>query len=455
MVDQTRVRAKNNQVAGTGPVVYWMQRDQRVEENWALLYAQEMALARKVSLRVVFNIVPTYGRATYRQYDFMLQGLREVSQALAKLAISFDVVFSDPTETIVAYVNKVQAGELVMDFHPLQTPRNWRDILAQVLPIRVTEVDAHNIIPSWVASEKAEFAAHTFRPKVHRLLPKYLTTFPSMVKHPYPSVPFEVIDWNAITDQLRIDFSVAPVTWLAAGAVAAKEKFEYFLDNKLDYYAEKRNDPNEAGQSDLSPYLHFGQLSAQWIAHKVNAAYEIRKESRDAFLEELIVRRELADNYCYYTNEYDKVTAAHSWAQKTITEHERDAREYVYTNELFEKAATHDELWNAMQRQLKNTGKLHGWCRMYWAKKILEWTPSAQEAIAVALYLNDKYSLDGNDPSGVVGVMWSICGVHDRAWTERPVFGKIRYMNYAGAKRKFNVAEYIAMQSTVSICFNE
>jgi deoxyribodipyrimidine photo-lyase len=169
----------------------------------------------------------------------------------------------------------------------------------------------------------------------------------------------------------------------------------------------------------------------------------VHKEARDAFLEELIVRRELADNYCFYNTDYDRVEGAHAWAKKTLLEHKNDPREHVYTKEQLESASTHDDLWNAMQRQMVLEGKMYGWCRMYWAKKILEWTPDAQVAIDIALYLNDKYELDGLDPNGVVGVMWSICGVHDRAWNERNIFGKIRYMNYAGAKRKFDIKAYI------------
>jgi deoxyribodipyrimidine photo-lyase len=179
----------------------------------------------------------------------------------------------------------------------------------------------------------------------------------------------------------------------------------------------------------------------------------IPKDAKDAFLEELIVRRELADNFCYYNQQYDTVAGSHAWAQKTIAEHKDDVREHLYSRDQFERGETHDDLWNAMQSQMVTEGKMHGWCRMYWAKKILEWTKSTQEAIDIALYLNDKYELDGRDPNGVVGVMWSICGVHDRAWNSRPIFGKIRYMNFSGAKRKFNVSQYIDKYSKSSSLF--
>ena len=209
------------------------------------------------------------------------------------------------------------------------------------------------------------------------------------------------------------------------GKGSRRDSFRIFLQTKLALYAEKRNDPNQKGQSDLSPYLHFGHLSAQRIA------LEVRKNSKDldskrAFLEELIVRRELSDNYCFYNPHYDRFEGFPAWAQKTLNEHRRDTRDYLYNQEQFENGLTHDPLWNAAQMEMVRKGKMHGYLRMYWAKKILEWTPSPEEAQRIAIYLNDKYELDGRDPNGYTGIAWSIGGVHDRAWGERPVFGKIR-----------------------------
>lgn len=154
------------------------------------------------------------------------------------------------------------------------------------------------------------------------------------------------------------------------------------------------------------------------------------------------MRRELTDNFCFYNKKYDSVEGAYEWAQKTLKDHAKDKRSYLYTREQLEKAKTHDKLWNAAQYQMVAEGKMHGFLRMYWAKKILEWTSSPQEALCIALYLNDRYELDGQDPNGFVGCMWSICGIHDQGWAERPVFGKIRYMNYKGCLRKFNVAQF-------------
>jgi deoxyribodipyrimidine photo-lyase len=215
------------------------------------------------------------------------------------------------------------------------------------------------------------------------------------------------------------------------------------LDERLPNYAADRNNPCVQGQSGVSPYLHFGHLSPQRLAFTVSHS-ELAREVKDDFLEELVVRRELADNFCFYEPAYDHISGFSDWAQKTLQDHKKDKRDYLYGLSRLEQAATHEPLWNACQMDLVNRGKLHGFLRMYWAKKILEWTRSPEEALEYAILLNDRYSLDGRDPNGYTGIAWSIGGVHDRAWKERPVFGKIRYMNEAGCRRKFDVAAYIS-----------
>ena len=236
--------------------------------------------------------------------------------------------------------------------------------------------------------------------------------------------------------------TVSEADWITPGEKASLRVLKGFIEKKLGSYETGRNDPSADGQSDLSPYLHFGQISAQRIAievSKTNAA----KKSREAFLEELVVRRELSDNYCYYNRNYDNVEGFPEWAKKTLHAHRNDKREYLYVRAQFENGETHDDLWNAAQMEMVKRGKMHGYMRMYWAKKILEWTGSPEQAMEVAVYLNDKYELDGRDPNGYTGIAWSIGGVHDRAWNERPVFGKIRYMSYNGCKSKFDIKKYI------------
>jgi deoxyribodipyrimidine photo-lyase len=265
------------------------------------------------------------------------------------------------------------------------------------------------------------------------------------VKHARPwkgRVP--ALNQQAWLKDLSIDRSVPEVDWLQPGEQAARGALREFIRRRLPVYAEARNDPNQRGQSDLSPYLHFGQLSAQRVALEVLRS-PAPEGAKEAFLEELITRRELSDNFCWYRTDYDATAAFPEWAKKTLAQHRKDKREYVYTEKELEAGGTHDDLWNAAQREMVVRGKMHGYLRMYWAKKILEWTRTPEEALRIAIRLNDMYELDGRDPNGYAGIAWSIGGVHDRAWGERKVFGKIRYMSYNGCRSKFDVDGYIAM----------
>jgi deoxyribodipyrimidine photo-lyase len=433
--------------------MYWMQRDQRVLDNWALLYAARVAIERQVPLLVLFNLVPVFGETTLRHYDFMFRGLAEVETMLRERQIAFFLTQGKPTETIPVFVAVHQVGEVVTDFNPLRFTNEWRIKVGELLNVRLTEVDAHNVIPCWVASDKQEFAAYTFRPKVHRQLSAFLTEFPDLPSDIVSTALPPPVAWEALLAQVPTNRTVVPVDWLTPGYTAGMERLEAFVTKGIYDYAEQRNDPNENALSHLSPYLHFGQIAPQRVALAVRDSAAL-EEVKEAYLEELIVRRELTDNFCLYNPQYDQVAGAHAWAQTTIAAHASDPRPYLYSATQLEAAETHDDLWNAMQRQMMWEGKMHGWCRMYWAKKIFEWSPDAQTAIDVALYLNDKYELDGTDPNGIVGVMWSICGVHDRAWNERPIFGKIRYMNYAGAKRKFDVAQFVAKYGNETLLFS-
>jgi deoxyribodipyrimidine photo-lyase len=333
---------------------------------------------------------------------------------------------------------------VVFDFNPLQPVRSWRERAAAQLSVRAEVVDARNIVPCFIASDKTEFAAYTFRPKIHRRLPEFLTDFPALPTSLRPYTGDRATnDWEAIAGYRAVSVEAPLPDWITPGETAAHVMLHEFTTTRLPGYAHKRNDPNEAAVSQLSPYLRWGNISAQRVALTVTQTRGIAATDREAFLEELIVRRELSDNYVYYTKDHATLAGAHPWAQATLHEHRHDPREYIYSLADLEAGKTHDPLWNAMQRQMVEEGKMHGWCRMYWAKKILEWTDTPEQAITFALTLNDRYELDGRDSNGVVGVMWSIAGVHDRAWTERPIFGKIRYMNFNGAKRKFDVAAYI------------
>ena len=442
-INSARIREIKRGQAPIGPVVYWMHRDQRAHDNYALLHARNLALSSRQPLVVLFCLVPSFLGATLRQYGFMLKGLQELERELEKYNIPFIMLTGQPEKEIPAFIKKNKISTLVTDFSPLKISREWQKKVAAAIEIPFYEVDTHNIVPVRTASPKQEYAAYTFRPKITRLLGEFLTPFPKLKKHPLTwKENYHKTDWPKIYRSLKIDRSVAEIIWLRPGEKAALKTMERFFDKRLEGYKDGRNNPALDYQSELSPYFHFGQLAPQRVALEVQRFDEFIK-SQESFLEEMIIRRELADNFCFYNDRYDAFEGFPNWARQTLDAHRRDPREYVYSLEQLELSQTHDELWNAAQIQMVKSGKMHGYMRMYWAKKILEWSASPEEALAAAVYLNDKYELDGRDPNGYTGIAWSIGGVHDRPWFEREIFGKIRFMSNAGCRRKFSVDDYI------------
>lgn len=431
-------------------VVLWMSRDQRAEDNHALQYAQGISTRFKVPLKVVFNLVPTFLGATVRQFGFMLKGLQEVESMLRSHHIPFHLLFGDPLDNVSEFAVAVNAMIVVTDFSPLRVPLDWvkgvssRLDAVTAVGIPLVQVDAHNIVPCWVASNKLEYSARTIRSKIQTKLQEYLVDIGPLSSNAAGSLEgCEPIDWTGALDSLTIDRTVKEVDWIRPGYEAGWAAVRSFAADRLKVYGDQRNDPNRRVLSDLSPYFHFGQISVQAVVLHMKRL-KLYPSSTDTFVEEAVVRRELADNFCFYNAHYDSLDGCPDWARTSLGLHRADRRPYVYTTDQLENARTHDPLWNAAQIQMLQEGKMHGFLRMYWAKKILEWTDSPEEALSVAIYLNDKYELDGRDPSGYVGCMWSIGGVHDQGWAERPVFGKIRYMNYEGCKRKFDVKAFEA-----------
>ena len=427
---------------GRGPVAYWMSRDQRVSDNWALIFAQETALRHSLPLVVVFTLSGSFLGASLRQYDFMLRGLKHVADGLQGLSIPFFIIPGEPASVLPEFIARNGISFLVTDFDPLRIKKQWREDVARTVPIPFYEVDAHNIVPCRIASDKREYGAYTLRKKLKKLLPVFLDEIPAVRRHPYHSeLEGHPVDPGSLLRHLNIDTSVGGLPGTAPGEKEAARVLSSFLD-RLDRYETERNDPTRDAQSHLSPYLHFGQISAQRIARDARNCHA-KDSAKESFLEELIVRRELSDNYCHYTPDYDSFGAFPEWGKKTLNDHRRDTRVYLYSRDELESAVTHDPLWNASQTEMVRTGKMHGYMRMYWAKKILEWTASPEEALSAAIYLNDRYQLDGRDPNGYTGIAWSIGGLHDRPWGERNVFGKVRYMSYNGCASKFNVKRYI------------
>ncbi|AAF18010.1 gp127L [Rabbit fibroma virus] len=427
----------------TSSVVYWMYREHRIRDNWGLYYAQQKALRYRVPLYVCVCLTP-FHLTTSRHMAFLLEGLREVEDECVKRSFGFVLRYGCPKDVLPEEVKKHNARWIFVDFYPLRYPE--KDISDVVTALRdvatIIQVDSHNIVPCWIASLKQEYSARTFRLKIQKLLTTYLTKFPSVIKHPYPVQDVYVEDFTPTLDD------VSPIRGITAGNKGGMRKLRAFLKHKLRYYHEFKNDPTVDACSGLSPWLRYGHLSAQRVVLETVAYTSTYPESVATFLDEIVVRRELSDNFCYYNKLYDSITSTHPWALRTLDDHRQDLRPYLYDTSSLEHARTHDPLWNTAQLQMINEGKMHGYLRMYWAKKILEWSKTPESALSVCIYLNDKYELDGTDPNGYVGCLWAVAGLHDRAWKERTVFGKIRYMKFETTEKKFNAIKLYKMYAT-------
>ena len=424
-----------------GPVVYWMHRDFRAADNWGLTHARLQALMLRQPLAVVFCLAPAFSAATSVHFDFLLQGMRETEAALRRENIPLFALRGDPGLEAARFAREHAASLIVTDFDPLRIKTGWITDLLSACDQPVHEVDSRNIVPARVVSDRREFMARTIRPKIKRLLTEFLDEFPVFDPHPHPwpTAP-GAGDFSALRSGIQAEGKPQALV-VKPGEEAGRALLRHFLEKRLPFYG-NRNDPNQDVSSNLSAHLHFGMISAQRVALEAMARGPAGEQT-EAFLEELIVRRELSDNFCLHTPDYDSVSGFPDWARESLHKHRADPRPATYSPEELENGRTHDPLWNAAQTQMTLTGKMHGYLRMYWAKKILEWSPSATDALRTAILLNDRHSLDGRDSNGYTGIAWSIGGVHDRGWTERPIFGKVRYMNLAGARRKFDVDQYV------------
>jgi deoxyribodipyrimidine photo-lyase len=442
MVHAERVSFLRRGSPATGDcVLYWMQAAQRAEYNHALEYALGLANELRLPLLVFFAITERYPGANQRHYLFMLEGLREVQSSLSERGIGFFAVRKPPHKAAVELSGR--ASLLVTDCGYLRGQRAWRAYVARHAECPVIQVECEVIVPVRVASHKEEYSAATFRPRINKHVERFLSPLQEGEPEVRPVQPdvesVDLCDPMRAIGSLRLKRTPLAVSGAVGGTSEAKARLRSFLDRRLYRYHELGNDPSQDHRSGLSPYLHFGQISPVYVAMEVKKA---GGPGADSFLEQLVVRRELSANLTHYNARYDSLDALPSWAMSTLREHAEDKRQYVYTLKEFESALTHDPCWNAAQKEMVATGSMHNYMRMYWGKKIVEWTPSHEEALRIALYLNDKYELDGRDPNGYAGVLWCF-GKHDRAWRERPVLGKLRYMSEDGLRRKFDIEGYI------------
>ncbi len=453
MIDQARICVCNDASEVKGSfVLYWMQQSQRAIFNHALEYAIGEANRLALPIVVGFGLTDAYPEANERHYAFMLEGLAEVAETLAERGIKCVVRRGSPDA--VALTLAEEAALVVADRGYLRHQKAWRRRVADAAPCRMVRVEADVVVPVETVSHKHETMARTIRPKLQKLWNDSLQDL-AQSKPDKSSLSLDlngdvdIADPNEVLKTLKLDHSVKAVRNCRGGTSAAQQRLEYFLRNRLQGYEKTRNEPAARHTSRLSPYLHFGQIAPMEVALKVNRAKEGTPEDRAAFLEELIVQRELAANFVHFEPHYDSYQCLPDWAKQTLQAHRDDPREHHYTCAQLEAAETHDPYWNAAMTEMQLTGYMQGYMRMYWGKKILEWSNTPEYAFQTVLSLNNKYFLDGRDVNSFANVAWCF-GLHDRPWQERPVFGKVRYMNANGLKRKFDIEAYVKQVAEIA-----
>lgn len=454
LASNPRCRLRNDApIAGDGRcVVYWMQRAQRGADNPALDAAIWLGNELSLPVAVFFAPVPFFPSGNTRHYTFLFEGHDDLRDAIEARGAAF-VFRTRPRHRIDAFAAEVKAAIVIGDENPLRETERWRQVAAQRLKVALVTVDADVIVPT-ALFPKEEHAAYTLRPKIQALLPEYLAAR----REPNAKRAFAAAERPASdpfdAQRLLAKFGVkqvAPVSpYFRGGSRHAEERLAHFVNSILRDYPEARNKPELDGTSRLSPWLHFGHIGPRRVALAVFDS-EGHDEAKKAFLEQLIVRRELAINFVSRNPNYDSFESAVGWAKDTLDARRQDARPYSLSREQIVFGRTPDPLWNAAQNQMRITGYMHNHMRMYWAKKLLEWSASPEEAWALAVELNDEYELDGRDPNGYTGVAWSMGGKHDRPFAPgRNVFGTIRPMTLASTGRKFDSKRYIAEMSALA-----
>jgi deoxyribodipyrimidine photo-lyase len=452
---QDRVRQLNSAPipGGAAYVLYWAQMNRRVDSNHALAYAAQMANDLGLPVLYYEGLTCSYPSANDRLHTFILEGVPETARRLEDRGIGYCFYLrrreSDANDAVYRLAR--HAAAIITDDYPTFVAASHNSSVAGKVDIPYHSVDSSCLVPM-NRLEKREYAAYTIRPKIQRLLPQYLcpvnsvTLRKKMKALPEMAAQFHTPvtepDIPLLVASCDIDHTIPPSLSFPGGRCAAEKHLQSFLKNKLGRYAKDRNEPASHGTSDLSPYLHFGQISSLEVALAARS-YGVENDiGTDEFLEELIVRRELAFNYARHTEKPDSLSNLPDWAIQTLRKHARDTRKPVYPRDQFVKAQTHDALWNAAQKEMLLRGKIHGYYRMYWGKKIIEWSPTCQDALETMVYIHDRWALDGRDPNTYTNILWCF-GLHDRPWQERPIFGLIRYMSLDGMKRKTDTEAYI------------
>ncbi|MGC9125662.1 MAG: deoxyribodipyrimidine photo-lyase, partial [Caldisericaceae bacterium] len=427
-------------------VLYWMQSSQRTSFNHALTFAIERANELYVPLVVLFIVKRNFQEENARHFLFLLQGLRDVWESLSKKGIRFVVKMEEPLDAVKEIAKN--ACLVVTDTGYLGADRQLNKSLAEQVDCEFVQIESDVVVPVEAVSAKEEYAAFTIRRKIEKQLPAFLRSFDEgQIRVRSSFVNFNILSFDvrdpekALRSAKLFDEYVINSDRFRGGEQEAHIKLKDFIESKLEKYPTLRNDPLADVTSNLSPYLAFGHISPIEVALDVLKADKENKFAQQ-FIEELIVRRELAFNFVYYNKRYRSLDSVPEWAQRTLSKHAFDKRGYVYSSDDFENANTHDLVWNAAQKELVKTGKINGYIRMYWGKKILEWAENPSKAYKISLYLNNKYALDGNSPNSFAGIAWCF-GKHDRPFKERPIFGMVRYMSKEALERHFDISKYI------------
>jgi len=430
MIHPARIHRLNDKPARKGGfVLYWMQQSQRAEWNHALEYAITRANELNLPVAVVFGLMDNYPEATEQHYAFMLQGLEETFQTLEQRGIGAFIGRGHPAE--VALQAGRDAALIVCDMGYLRHQVEWRAKVAEGAGCEVVEIESDVVVPVETASDHAEYMARTIRPKLLKRLDEFLQP----LKEVKPRMDANGRQWfQGLETKVP---NIGNSGRFKGGTAEAKKRLKKFIAESLPVYEAHSNQPQTDDVSMLSPYLHFGQISPLYVALEIK-----KRDPAGRFLEQLIVRRELAMNFVWFTPDYDKFSCLPDWAKLTLKNHAKDKREYIYSREQLEQSQTHDPYWNAAMTEMRVTGFMHNSMRMYWGKKVLEWSRSPEEAFETLLAINNNCFLDGRDPNSYAGVAW-VFGKHDTSWTERPIFGKTRYMNAAGLKRKCDIEGYV------------
>ncbi len=432
-------------------VLYWSQMNRRVRVNQALERA--IHVANELALPVLFyeGLTCDYPYASDRLHTFILQGVPDTQKQCAERGIGYLFYLrrrkTDPND--ILYRLAADAAVVITDDYPSFIAAAHNSRVPAKIGVAFEVVDASCIVPM-NRHEKRNYGAYTIRPRIKKMLPEYLHPLTELkVKQPWnlelpKDLHTSVTPANipALAAACEINHSIPPSITYTGGHAEAERHLHSFLSDNLRNYARERNEPTKHATSNLSPYLHFGCISSLEVALSARDYAAHNSLIADEFLEELIVRRELAFNFARFTDRQDSLAVLPDWCRETMRQHAADKRDRLYTAQEMEAAETYDPLWNATQKELLLRGKIHGYYRMYWGKKMIEWSKTYEEALDLMIRLHDLYALDGRDPNTYTNILWCF-GLHDRPWGSRPVFGSLRYMSYEGMKRKTNVNGYI------------